>query len=159
MRLAGSVVLGHLEPSQLAASPRPVLLHARPAGDAALRGSPAGLGITLADVRLVLAVLFEVGWELVENTDRVIMAYRESTIALNYHGDSIANSVSDVVTFVLGYGIAMRVTGVDLRVRVRGYRDGAHPHDPRQPSAERPDAAAPYRRHQGVADGQLRPLS
>jgi len=61
------------------------------------------------NVRLVLAVLFEIGWELVENTDRVIRAYRESTIALNYHGDSIANSVSDVVTFVLGYAIAMRL--------------------------------------------------
>lgn len=60
-------------------------------------------------VRLILAVAFEVGWELVENTDRVIMAYRESTIALNYYGDSIANSVSDVVAFVLGYAVAMRL--------------------------------------------------
>jgi Protein of unknown function (DUF2585) len=73
------------------------------------------------NVRLVLAVLFEVGWELVENTDRVIMAYRESTIALNYHGDSIANSVSDVVTFVLGYAIAMRLpVWISVSVSRRG---------------------------------------
>lgn len=66
-------------------------------------------GARWPNVRLVLAVAFEVGWELVENTDRVINAYRESTIALNYHGDSIANSVSDVVAFVLGYAIARRL--------------------------------------------------
>lgn len=59
--------------------------------------------------RLILAVMFEVGWELVENTDRVIMAYRESTIALNYYGDSIANSVADVASFVLGYAAATRL--------------------------------------------------
>lgn len=58
-------------------------------------------------VRAVLAVTVEVVWEVAENTDRVIEAYRESTIALHYYGDSILNSVADVVAFAVGYAAAM----------------------------------------------------
>ena len=49
------------------------------------------------------------GWEIAENSNAVIAAYRESTLALNYHGDSIANSLSDVVAFALGYTLALRL--------------------------------------------------
>jgi hypothetical protein len=58
-------------------------------------------------LRALLAVAVEVAWEIVENTDAVITAYRESTMALNYFGDSIVNSVADVSAFVLGYCVAM----------------------------------------------------
>ena len=54
-------------------------------------------------LRAFLALTAEVVWEVVENTNTVITAYRESTIALNYSGDSILNSVSDVGAFALGY--------------------------------------------------------
>jgi hypothetical protein len=61
------------------------------------------------NARLVTAVIFELGWELIENSDRVITMYRESTLALNYYGDSIANSVGDVAAFLLGYVAAKRL--------------------------------------------------
>jgi hypothetical protein len=60
-------------------------------------------------LRAFLAVLVEVAWEVGENTNTVIEAYRESTISLNYYGDSIVNSVADVAAFVLGYLAAMAV--------------------------------------------------
>jgi hypothetical protein len=59
--------------------------------------------------RFVLAVLFEVGWEIFENTDFVIMRYRASTISLNYYGDSIVNSVSDTLTAAIGFALAARL--------------------------------------------------
>jgi hypothetical protein len=46
-------------------------------------------------------------WEVAENTDAVIQAYRESTIALHYYGDSILNSLVDIVAFAVGYAAAM----------------------------------------------------
>jgi hypothetical protein len=58
-------------------------------------------------LRTLLAVAVEAAWEVGENTRRVIEAYRESTISLNYDGDSIVNSVADVAAFVVGYLLAM----------------------------------------------------
>ena len=57
-------------------------------------------------LRFVLAVTGEAAWEIFENTNFVIESYRESTMALNYYGDSILNSVADVAAFVLGYTAA-----------------------------------------------------
>jgi len=62
---------------------------------------PLSLGI-----RLVLAVALEATWEVVENTDFVINHYREMTISLDYYGDSVINSVSDVLVMVLGFFMA-----------------------------------------------------
>ena len=60
-------------------------------------------------VRLMLAVLLESGWEIFENTDMVINRYREATIALDYYGDSVLNSLSDVSAMVLGFVLAARL--------------------------------------------------
>ena len=60
-------------------------------------------------VRLVLAVLIESGWEIFENTDMVINRYREVTISLDYYGDSVINSMSDIVAMVLGFIAASRL--------------------------------------------------
>ena len=57
--------------------------------------------------RLLMAILFEAAWEIFENTNFVIDSYRESTIALNYYGDSVLNSVADIGAFALGYSAAM----------------------------------------------------
>ena len=67
------------------------------------------LGARWPSLRALLAVMIEVGWEIGENTNAVIAAYREATIALNYYGDSIANSVGDVIAFALGYTAVMRL--------------------------------------------------
>ena len=58
--------------------------------------------------RLLLAVLLESGWELLENSPIIINRYRQATIALGYNGDSILNSLSDVVTMALGFAFAWR---------------------------------------------------
>ena len=61
------------------------------------------------DVRLVLAVVLEAAWEILENTPMVIDRYRAVTIALDYYGDSVVNSVSDIVAMLLGFAIARRL--------------------------------------------------
>jgi hypothetical protein len=60
-------------------------------------------------MRLILAVAIEATWEVVENTDFVINHYREMTISLDYYGDGVINSVSDILFMVLGYFMAARL--------------------------------------------------
>jgi hypothetical protein len=57
-------------------------------------------------VRFILAVALECAWEVFENTDMVIQRYRAATISLNYYGDSVMNSMCDILTAVLGFILA-----------------------------------------------------
>jgi len=57
----------------------------------------------------LLALLVEVGWEVFENTDFIINRYRETTVSLDYYGDSVINSVFDVLAMVLGFFMAWRL--------------------------------------------------
>jgi hypothetical protein len=59
--------------------------------------------------RLWLVVLIEALWEVVENTDFLIDRYRTATAALGYRGDTIANSLGDILSCVVGYVIARRI--------------------------------------------------
>jgi hypothetical protein len=60
-------------------------------------------------MRFALAVLLEASWEVFENTPFVINRYRAATISLDYYGDSIVNSMSDVGAMMLGFWIARRL--------------------------------------------------
>ena len=59
--------------------------------------------------RFVIAIFIESSWEVVENTNYVINRYREATISLDYYGDSIANSLSDIVCCGIGFLIAYKI--------------------------------------------------
>ena len=59
--------------------------------------------------RFFLAILIESTWEVAENTNYVINRYREATISLDYFGDSIINSLADIVCCGLGFAIAYKL--------------------------------------------------
>jgi hypothetical protein len=66
------------------------------------RRMPVGL-------RLLAAVVIESAWEILENTDMIINRYREQTIALDYYGDSVLNSVADIAAMAVGFLAAWRL--------------------------------------------------
>ena len=59
--------------------------------------------------RTVTAIAIEAGWEAYENTDAVIERYRTETISLGYYGDSIVNSIADIVACLIGFLLAWRL--------------------------------------------------
>jgi hypothetical protein len=53
--------------------------------------------------RFLGALLIESAWEVIENTPFVIDRYRETTAAIGYSGDSVINSVSDILMMAIGF--------------------------------------------------------
>ena len=109
---------------------------------------PASLGM-----RAAVAVAIEATWESYENTDTVINRYRAATIALGYYGDSVLNSMSDILACMLGFLLASRlrwwwtiawVVAAEVVVAMR---------HPRQPHAEHHHAHLADRGHQALANG------
>ena len=61
------------------------------------------------DWRFLTAILIEAAWELTENTPLVIDRYRATTAALGYSGDSVLNSMSDIVMMAAGFLLARKL--------------------------------------------------
>jgi hypothetical protein len=59
--------------------------------------------------RFQIALGIEAAWEVAENSPWIIDRYREATAALGYTGDSIVNSVSDILMMAAGYWLARRI--------------------------------------------------
>ena len=59
--------------------------------------------------RFLAALLAEVAWEIIENSNWAIDRYREATIAIGYTGDSILNTMSDVAMMALGFWLARKL--------------------------------------------------
>ena len=59
--------------------------------------------------QLLLAIVLEAAWEVFENSSFVIDRYRTATAALGYQGDTVVNSIGDLLCAVIGFWIARQV--------------------------------------------------
>jgi hypothetical protein len=60
-------------------------------------------------IRFGIAVAAETIWEIFENTNFVIERYREATAALGYEGDTVINSLGDILACGVGFLVARQL--------------------------------------------------
>jgi hypothetical protein len=66
------------------------------------------LGAAPLGLTAIVVTTLESAWEVYENTDQVVNRYRAETISLGYYGDSILNSVADIVACLAGLLLSWR---------------------------------------------------
>lgn len=59
--------------------------------------------------RLCIAIVLEAVWEVLENTNAVIERYRQATASLGYQGDTVMNSMGDILCCGVGLLIARKL--------------------------------------------------
>lgn len=108
LRACVAVDGGRAEFGDVAAVSRPVQLNARPAWLHLVRrvcgARPKSVGTRALPFDLGVEAL----WEIVENSTFVIEQYRTATAALGYAGDTVINSLGDILCCGVGFEIARR---------------------------------------------------
>jgi Protein of unknown function (DUF2585) len=59
--------------------------------------------------RLALCISIEAVWEVIENSPVIIERYRQATLALGYEGDTVVNSLFDILCCAIGFALARRL--------------------------------------------------
>src|SRR5438309_973973 len=59
--------------------------------------------------RFTAALVIEASWEVLENSPMIIDRYRATTAALGYTGDSVLNSMSDILMMAIGFLAARKL--------------------------------------------------
>jgi Protein of unknown function (DUF2585) len=97
--------------------------------------------------RFLIATIVECGWEMLKNSSFIIDRYRETTMSLGYYGDSIVNSMGDILCMMVGFSHRGTPAGLDDGHPGRHYGAGRRLLDQGQSDAEHHHAGLPDRGH------------
>ena len=68
-----------------------------------------GRGRVPFTVAILIALVLEGAWEVFENSQYIINRYQSQSISEQYNGDSVINSVGDLLTMAFGFFLASRL--------------------------------------------------